>query len=78
MASTEPGQHVTRTELVAHLSKLGASLAGVADCDEKIAEAVAAEKERIAQVAEDLGAHYHGPDYDRTASFSEFLRGAKA
>ena len=36
------------------------------------------EKERIAKVAEDLGAHYHGPDYDRTASFADFLRGAKA
>jgi hypothetical protein len=40
--------------------------------------AVADERERIAQVAEDLGVHYHGPDYDRTASFAAFLRGAKS
>ena len=43
-----------------------------------IDQAIAAEKERIAQMAEDLGAHYHGPDYDRTASFADYLRGAKA
>ena len=43
-----------------------------------VAGAALAERERIAQVAEDLGAHYHGPDYDRTASFADYLRGAKA
>ncbi len=43
-----------------------------------VVRAVRAERERIAQVAEDLGAHYHGPDYDRSASFADYLKGAKA
>ena len=52
---------------------------GQREVDIRIGEKVAlAERERIAKVAEDLGAHYHGPDYDRTASFSDYRRGAKA
>ena len=43
-----------------------------------VTKAAATERERVAQVAEDLGVHYHGPDYDRTASFAAFLRGAKS
>lgn len=44
----------------------------------ELAAAALTEKERIAKRAEDLGAHYHGPDYDRIASFADYLRGAKS
>ena len=42
-----------------------------------VTTAAATEKERIAKVADDLGAHYHGPD-GRSAPFADYLRGAKA
>lgn len=40
-----------------------------------VAEAVAAEKKRIAQVAEDVGAHYHDGEGGQSASFAALLRG---
>lgn len=43
-----------------------------------VTKAAATEKERIAKVAEDLGAHYHDGDGGRSASFAGFLRGAKS
>lgn len=52
-----------------------------AQAEAAIAAAVAAEKERIAQAAEDLGAHYHERlerTRGRAASFADFLRGAKS
>lgn len=42
-----------------------------------VVRAVRAERERIAQVAEDLEVHYHGPG-GQTAPFASLLRGAKA
>lgn len=42
--------------------------------DARTGVAEAAEKDRIAQVAEDLDAHYHGDG--QSASFADYLRGA--
>ena len=42
-----------------------------------ITRAVTAERERCAQVAEDLGAHYHGPD-GQSAPLAGYLRGARS
>ena len=45
--------------------------------NQAVAAAALTERERIAQVAEDLEAHYHGPG-GQTAPFADLLRGAKA
>ena len=51
------------------------ALRGVTDTDTgAITAAVTAEKNRIAQVAADLRAHYHHGD-GRSASFADYLRG---
>lgn len=42
-----------------------------------VTKAAITERERIAKVAEDLGAHYHGPG-GQSAPFAGLLRGAKA
>ena len=50
------------------------ALRGATDPD-AISRAVTAEKARIAQVAADLGAHYHNGGPAKPASFADYLRG---
>ena len=96
-SSMEPGQDITTpVGLVSEWRGLGeqdddappfrngyrAALRKCADELAPVAARVAAtEKERIAKVAEDLGAHYHERlerTRGRSASFADFLRGAKS
>ena len=62
--------------LVAVLRQVSRAL-GLEDPPRVAADAAVAEKNRIAQVAEDLAAHYHGAD-GQSALFADFLRTRQA
>lgn len=49
--------------------------APIPPASDPITRAVIAERERIAEVAEALGAHYHDGDGGRSAPFANLLRG---
>ena len=74
------GQRATDlvAELRRRLAPMERLLANLRSAEAALANSAGGERERIAQVAEDLGAHYHDDTGGQSAPFADYLRGRKS